>query len=624
MFAQGQQNRVDSILMISRILALYVLLSTWTLLWGVLLDRFDQIGNRNLWMLCLIPGLGLIIPILKELRKRHWARTNGPSDGSSDLRTNAFTWILLINLAVIVFASLVSAFFLPPHNTDAITYHLPRVFHYLQNESLSSYESNYIYQTIHPRYSAILNIAWHSVLPLEAVFQLVQFTAGIIAAVAVTGIARSIGASHVSSIIAGVVFLSCTNVMLQLSTPQNDLLIASYFAACLFFILKWANKPSLLCAILASLSISVAIGIKANVVIFVPSILTLLIILVHRRRIWKNMIHFSVLPVLLFVTVFTSGYWDNYQRYGHPLGPSSVASEVTILNESVPSILLHGSKNLARYSIRSTSADGLPRLRPIVIAGRTIQRTLELPFERLGLDLYNPKLCRKPYTAVGPDSHEDRAWYGVISILILIPSFLLSFLPKHRERYLPISISVLVFYLTQSYLAQYDPWRGRAFISAAVLFSALSPIVTSSFAIGRNRILAVAIAGIILLSSLSAFAWRRNRNVLPYDGLPSVFNMDRVSQITANQPHFEEPLRNMIDAVRNHPECPVWIATHGPFPEYALFSQGAELFPITQEIIRDPLFTNRLTEGLIFFHESLITPASNDLNLSSGYWAREL
>ena len=610
--------------MISKILALYVVLSTWTLFWGILLDRFNQIGNRSLWMLCLIPGLGFFFPLIKDLRKRQRASKKESRYGSPDLRANAFTRILFINLAVIVFASLVSAFVLPPHNTDAITYHLPRVFHYLQNESLSSYESNFIYQTIHPRYSAILNIAWHSVLPLEPVFQLVQFTAGIIAAVAVTGIALSIGASLVSSVVAGVVFVSCTNVMLQMSTPQNDLLIASYFAVCLFFILQWVNKPTLLYAILASLSISVAIGIKANVVTFVPSSLTLLVLLIHRRRIWKKLIHFCVLPVLLFVTVFTSGYWDNYQRYGHPLGPSSVASEHTILNESVPSILFHGSKNLARYSIRSTSTDGLPRLRPIVVAGRRIQRMLALPFEQLGLDLYNPELCRRPYTAVGPDSHEDRAWYGFISILILIPSFVMSFLPKYRERYLPISISIVVFYVTQSYLAQYDPWRGRAFISAAVLFAALSPIVTSPFTIGRNRILAVAIAGIILLSSLSAFAWRRNRNFLPYDQFPSIFHMDRISQITANQPHFDGPLRNMIDAVRNHPESPVWIATQGPFPEYALFATGAKIVPVTQEIIRDPSFPSHLTEGLILFHQSLINPSPNDLNLSSGYWAREL
>ena len=174
-----------------------------------------------------------------------------------------------------------------PHNWDGMTYHLARVAYFLQHDSLASYPANYWAQTIHPRGSAVL-MAWvHLSFGRESLFQAVQYVAYWLTVVAVVGIGRRLLPRRIQAAFIGLAFALLVEVVLQATTVQNDLLIASFVASSLFFLLELGDRPNLRTALLTGLPLGLALGTKASVVLVLPSLGIVAVIVLAPR--WRQL-----------------------------------------------------------------------------------------------------------------------------------------------------------------------------------------------------------------------------------------------------------------------------------------------------------------------------------------------
>ncbi|MDZ4178724.1 MAG: glycosyltransferase family 39 protein [Coriobacteriia bacterium] len=123
--------------------------------------------------------------------------------------------------------TLVSTVAYPPANYDSLTYHLPRVFFWLQNQSVDHFA------TVEPRMLFSSPFANYVVLHLQALSggsdQLAgvsQWVAYLCSAVSVSLLARGLGAGPAAQTAAALTTITVPMAVLQASTTQNDLMCA--------------------------------------------------------------------------------------------------------------------------------------------------------------------------------------------------------------------------------------------------------------------------------------------------------------------------------------------------------------------------------------------------------------
>ena len=132
----------------------------------------------------------------------------------------------------------------PPNTWDAMQYHLPRVAHWLQNRSVADYPTHELKQLHMPPGAefvmAHLNALWGG----DRLANLVQWCAFVGSIVAVTVIARSLGAGPRGQILAAVVCATIPEGLLAASGAKNDWVLSFWMAALVSYALRYPEDPN--------------------------------------------------------------------------------------------------------------------------------------------------------------------------------------------------------------------------------------------------------------------------------------------------------------------------------------------------------------------------------------------
>lgn len=569
----------------SKYLRLYVIFCAYMVCFGMLLDATKNLGNQNLWRLSWL--LILIIGAWKCFLTKSKLTKIGLSFVSIK------KWFLLLNFGerIFVFTTLIITGFnlycciaLYPFNWDSMTYHLTRVMYFIQHQNTDFFESNFYAQVVYPVYGSYLHIAFLMLFGDERSMNLVQYIGGLFAALSVVGIALQGNGRRAPFLAVGCIFLNLTIVNLQMTTTQNDLLMASLLGCCIYFIILWIKDRKSYSAFYGSLSIAICLGIKASAFMYFPPLCIVLITYLHMSRSVRKIYHISISFILILFVFLTAGYFENVMRFGNALGDKSLVSAVMFDKElSSTNKFKFGLKNTVRYSSQFISLDGLPPVDPITNLHKVAQKLFIYPFQVAGIDVYDDEAVRRSFYIDKPQAHECQSYWGILGVLVLPPVFLAICLKRFR-RFLPLSLGTVAFLLTQSFAGQYDPWRGRLFIACAV-FAVPSTVVlwelkekTRTFTLILSLLLIVA-----SLSSVSTLVLRKNRPVMDIHyrdkNWKSVFRMDRVEQLTANRVTLTEPVRKAIEWIDRHPNLKLYTIFGEDFYEYPFF-RGNEVIPL--------------------------------------------
>jgi hypothetical protein len=217
-----------------------------------------------------------------------------------------------------------------------------------------------------------------------------------------------------------------------------------------------------------------------------------------------------------------------------------------------------------------------------------MQKLFIYPFKIIGIDVYNKEAVRVPFSIHKPVAHEDTSYWGVFGFSILWPLVFISLFNKKLRAFLPLSLAAIFFLISQSFATLYDPWRGRAFIACAIFVVPISTIIWQwNHKNKKNKIFSFLLTLLIIVSSFSAvttLSLRSGRNLItvPFGGkiYPSIFTMDRIEQLAAQNRRLTEPLREITNWIDEHPSLKLYTILSGSrFPEYALF-RGNEVVPL--------------------------------------------
>lgn len=544
----------------------------------------------------------------------------------------AFT-ILLVSFILIHLIQLSITFYSPPNEWDSMTGHLNRILYFLQNGSFKHFiGTNWNIDTYPKAFSSIqaypfLMSNWN-----EHFFKLPNMSAYWILFIGTYGILKRLAVPFIIRVFCASMVLFVPIAIIQSTSTDTDIVLAAYLVSYVYFLFSFKQSQQTLYLYLAAIAFSIALSHKIT---FVFSFLPLFILLVYIVRnttflSWKQSLKHFLLAHLFFILIITlpTGYISNLNHYGHPIGPTTATQHQSIERAgNFKNLLTHGSRNFIRYNLDLINLDGLRNIGVVENFQKSIKPALKRIDEKLKIGLEQ----ETSFTII-PFSFNRRfefyngtPIYGVIFIILIIPSIIVLFLRRSKSVYYFFLAAFLLHMLALSFTAPYDPWKGRYMLSSLVF---IIPILgnwlyqNSLFQNNRlGKIYLIVSSILISFTGLSTIIF--HKRALPFGAYskPSIFKISRMEALTISRPDIYQAYAK-YDSIVPH-NATVALATINDDYEYPLwgphFSRRLRpINPFEQGLQKIPLEADYL-----FFAKSVIKPIAGDIRLGTNTSIKE-
>lgn len=230
----------------------------------------------------------------------------------------------------------------PVNNWDSMTYHLPRVMMWLQHGDLSHFPTSMprqLFQNPFAEYAILHTVA---LIGSDRLANSVQWMSLALFMLAVSTIARQLGADRRGQILAGVWVVTIPMAILQASGTQNDLVVGAWLGVLVWAILTDLDAPSWGGAARVGLALGLVVLSKGTgYVLAFPFLVWYGLARLFdtngastdrsggtdtdradRSRPVPTIMRLShlLLAALLFLVMNSGHYWRNWQTFDNPLG----------------------------------------------------------------------------------------------------------------------------------------------------------------------------------------------------------------------------------------------------------------------------------------------------------------
>ena len=229
-------------------------------------------------------------------------------------------WLMVVCGALLITLTLVVALIAPPNSWDAMTYHMPRVMHWIQNQTVAFYPTHNIRQVYMPPFAEYVILGFQLLTGGDRFANIPQFFSWGGSGVAVSLIARSLGAKQKGQLLAAALALTIPPGILQATGAKNGCVLTFWFVTFIWFGLLWKEKmddPKR--AALAGLALGFALLTKGTAYVLVlPFIAWFGIagVAAIGKSVWRPVL----IVALLAVTMNAPLYVRNMALFDHPLG----------------------------------------------------------------------------------------------------------------------------------------------------------------------------------------------------------------------------------------------------------------------------------------------------------------
>ena len=445
--------------------------------------------------------------------------------------------VLVLAVAVALGALYVTAlaFFTPMNDWDALSYHLARAALWKQEHGLGYLDVPHDSRLNHnPPNAEIGQLATMLLAGSDRYVALPQLASYAILCLAVAGLARRIGLEAREAVFAALVFATLPLLVLQATGALNDLVVASFLAAAVVFVLG-STRGAL---VLLALSIGLAVGTKFSALLALPTFALVAAVGTRPRR-WPAVALASAAGLLLgspwyLLNVSEADALDGGaaeetdQRADAPGALTLITAlrlglgfvDMSGAPWHASALFLVGAAVLAALGLlrwRRGPASGRATLAAAALAGAVVAlplvfAALKRPVFKAGLVLDVPRAALDELSwAINTKAEPTLAWYGPLSGLLLVVGTVAALLLWRRGKspFLAVALAVAPWplVLTLVLTITWDPWRGRFLLFGVVLAAATWGVVL------RSRVLAPAVASIGAIAVFLALA--------NYEGKPS-------------------------------------------------------------------------------------------------------
>jgi hypothetical protein len=491
-----------------------------TILWGVLVLLLTEL----LSILHLVTWAGVTAGwalLTLALAARLWHSRGATRVPSGSVVVPVWAALPALLALVITFVVAVVA---PPNSTDALTYHMARVAHWIQDRSTVAYATSVTHQIFMPPWSeyAIMHL---QVLAggSDRYASLVQWAAFLGCLTLGGGLARRLGADSRGVGLTVVLIATLPTAIIESSSAQNDIVTAFWSAAFAWFCLKDRPVGQMGDTLLAGSALGLAIATKGTAyTICAPFLGWWLLRRMGSSRVRTLMLHAGILAFIVLLLNLRL-YTQNIRLFHDPLGPS--AMRATLGNAS------HGFGTLASNIVRNATV----HLRtPKASWNKRIFRGVERLHSWAGLDVQDPATTFPGDAFQVPlmSTYEGRTGNPLHFVMYVLAAGLLWVRPR-RTLLHQYSIAILAGALLFCWIFRWQHWHGRLHTPFFILGAPLVATSLQSLLVGWRA------GALTLLLWLASLPWLVANNMRPLLPIPetrltfaagSIFSLPREEQ----------------------------------------------------------------------------------------------
>jgi 4-amino-4-deoxy-L-arabinose transferase-like glycosyltransferase len=470
------------------------------------------------------------------IRSRFRAWSSLPS-----LHGNYITYLCLVSVLLIAVITLIAAMVSPPNTYDSMTYHMTRVAHWINQQSVSHY------QTSNVRQLDLAPLSEFTILNLQILSggdhfaNLVQWFSFVGSLLGVSLISKQLGGDNKVQILT--IFFCATIPMgiLQASSTQNDYVVSLWLVCMVYFLVGWIHQPrNIFNLYMLASSFGLAIFTKGTAYVFsIPIFLLALFFTFKERRCIKRAVSDTFLSFFLIILPLNISHWArNASIFASPLG---ISGKSTLTQELTFQLFLSNLlKNASPHLVF-----------PFDFFNQIVFFTLKNIHNLLNVDIDDPRTTflfvpQFTFPAFSFNFFHEDGSGNLIHFFLLNFSllFTLTQIRRNKNQVFIYSLFVLGLICSYSLLVAWQPWASRLHLPIFVL---ASPIIASTldklFSYSKPQKDTLCFV-LILIIGLSSTPYLFFNAMKPFNRL---FATPRLEQYFAAAPHYFTPYLDSME-----------------------------------------------------------------------------
>lgn len=429
---------------------------------------------------------------------------------------------------LLLFGIFMQGLFYPTNNWDSMAYHMPRIIHWIQNESLTHFRTPVYPQLNSPPFAEQFLLNVNLLLGNDYLSNTVQLFYFICSGFVVSLIAKTLGLDRLGQILTVFIIVSLPEAVLLASSTHTELIASFFMLTSIYFLIKTIHNKSIINFILLGAALGLSVATKSTAYIYLSGFVFVWILVqlyqffIKKQRIkWFN----GLVLGLVFVVINSGHYTRNYSLTGSVFGTNQAIDEYYV-NEA------HAVRYLASNISRNISIQfGLPHIAPIV------QSFTEKIHNTIGVNINEPKITSHKYSVDPLAIHENNGANTFHMLLLLLSSIWIVIFFKNENYYLKgYWLAIICSFLLFCFYLKWQPWA-----KLHIPFFIFYGVIIAHFLVNVIKskvLLSICIIG-FLIHSIAIFLFNYSRPIITLTPFTSAIKITD----TRYKKHFSRFLR---------------------------------------------------------------------------------
>lgn len=415
----------------------------------LVLTELLSLGNLLLPSVVQISWIVCVLVLMILVRRKHRLVR---SVGDRALWKRWLEWSVWGSIIIIV-AVFASGILYPPNNWDSLCYHLPKVMHWASSGSVS------FFPTPDSRQNFMAPLAEYTILHIyllsgsDCFFFLVQWVSFFVFGLSSCLMTVYLGGSHRLGLISMLLCLSLPMAILQGSSTQNDLVLASFVCSFATFMMRGSIDVKNGGYLWASIAMGLALMTKGTGYVYCAALGSVWGVwgIWNRRHRMRAALGYaaSLAMVAVLALLMNAGHYSrNIRTYGHPLSNEAESTQ---------------NKDISIESMRDNA------VRNILIQLGGPFPSINSRLEAFGRHVLGDRVEHPSTTFPGIDfrvmgiRHEDLAGnpiHTALALIFFVPCFVYG-LRKRQSTWVVFAVSWIGMGLLLCLMLRWQMWGSR-------------------------------------------------------------------------------------------------------------------------------------------------------------------
>ena len=450
----------------------------------------------------------------------------------------------------------------PTANWDSMAYHMARIVHWIQNESLAHYRTSIYPQLNSAPFAEELILNVNLLFGNDYLSNSVQWFYLLSAFFSISLIAKELGLNRFGQLFSAFILVCIPEVILLGSSTHNEIVLSFFMLMCIYYFLKISSEKTVVNFVLLGFSLGLAAATKHTAYLYLAPFVTVffgyIVYFIVLKKEWFLLSYCSLL-VRCFALVNTGQYSRNYQLSSTILGATEEINGSYVNQEhSLKMMVSNVSRNIS-YQF------GIPMVTPIVY------NLTDQLHDAIGEDIHNPKTTFNSFELDPLAIHENNG-ANIYHMLLMLLSmvWMLIYAKKHNIKLTLFWVVCVCSFLTFCFYLKLVPYV-KLHVPFFMFYSVIIAYFLTKF-LKSKLVLNLSILGFVIYACLIlVFNVSRPFITLPPFTYDVTMSDDRYEKYFSNSFNFHHDYKKVkeIISVKKYKNIGLMLGSYSM--EYQLF-----------------------------------------------------